>query len=49
MDDDIKQSGMYRQTSNTRRTLAGNAIIDHSDEVGSSPFVSAPPTSSFSI
>ena len=49
MEDDIKLSGMYRQTSNTRRTLAGNTIIDHSDEVGASPFVAAPTTSSFSI
>ena len=27
-----------RQTSNIRRTLVGNKIVDHSDVVGASPF-----------
>ena len=39
---------MYRQTSNIRRTLVGNKIVDHSDVVGASPVVAAPTTSSFS-
>ena len=35
-------------TSNIRRTLAGNKIVDHSDVVGASPVGAAPTTSSFS-
>ena len=38
----------YRQVSNTRRTLVGNYIVDHSDVVGTSPVGAAPTTSSFS-
>ena len=38
----------YHQTSNINRTLVGNKIVDHSDEVGTSPFGAAPITSSFS-
>ena len=40
--------GSYRQTSNTRRTLVGNKIVDHSDVVGALPVGAAPTTSSFS-
>ena len=39
----------YRKTSNIRRTLVGNKIVDHSDVVGASPVGAAPTTSSFSI
>ena len=39
---------IYRKTSNIRRTLVGNKIIDHSDVVGASPVGAAPTTSSFS-
>ena len=39
---------MYRKTSNIRRTLVGNKIVDHSDVVGASPVGAAPTTSSFS-
>ena len=39
---------VYRKTSNIRRTLAGNKIVDHSDVVGASPAGAAPTTSSFS-
>ena len=38
----------YRKTSNLRRTLVSNKIIDHSDVVGASPVGAAPNTSSFS-
>ena len=38
----------YCQVSNMRRTLIGNKIVDHSDEVGASPVGAAPTTSSFS-
>ena len=41
-------SSTYRQVSNIRRTLAGNEIVDHSDEAGASPVGAAPTTSSFS-
>ena len=34
---------IYRKTSNVRRTLVGNKIVDHSDVVGASP-VGAPAT-----
>ena len=37
----------YRKTSNIRRTLIGNKIIDYSDIVGASPVGAAPTTSSF--
>ena len=38
----------YRKTSNIRRTLVGNKIVNHSDVVGASPVGAAPTTSSFS-
>ena len=38
----------YRKTSNIRRTLRGNKIVDHSNVVGASPVGAAPTTSSFS-
>ena len=38
----------FRKTSNIRRTLLGNIIVDHSDVVGASPIGAAPTTSSFS-
>ena len=38
----------YRQTSNIRRTLVGNKIVDNSDVVGESPVGAALTTSSFS-
>ena len=38
----------YHKTSNIRRTLVGNKIVDHSDVVGASPVGAAPTTSSFS-
>ena len=38
----------YRKTSNIRRTLVGNKIVDHSDVVSASPVGAAPTTSSFS-
>ena len=39
---------IYRKTSNIRRTLVGDKIVDHSDAVGASPVGTAPTTSSFS-
>ena len=39
---------VYRKTSNIRRTLVGNKIVDHSDVVGAPPVGAAPTTSSFS-
>ena len=39
---------IYRKTSNIRRTLVGNNIVDHSDVVGAAPVGAAPTTSSFS-
>ena len=39
---------MYRQVSNTSRTLVGNEIVYHSDVVGASPVGAAPTISSFS-
>ena len=38
----------YRKTSNIRRTLVGNKIVNNSDVVGASPVGAAPTTSSFS-
>ena len=38
----------YRKTSNIRRTLVGNKIVDHSDVVGASPVGAVPTTSSLS-
>ena len=38
----------HRKTSNKRRTLVGNKIVDQSDVVGASPVGAAPTTSSFS-
>ena len=43
-----KDPNDYRKTSNIRRTLVGNKIVDHSDVVGASPVGAAPTTSSFS-
>ena len=43
-----KRQCHYRKTSNIRRTLLGNEIVDHSDIVGASPVGAAPTTSSFS-
>ena len=39
---------VYRQTSNIRRTLVGNKLVDNSDVVGASPVAAAPTTSSSS-
>ena len=39
---------MYRQTSNIRRTLVGNKVVDHSDVDGAPPVGATPTTSSFS-
>ena len=39
---------IYRQTSDKKRTLVGNEIIDHSDVIGASPDGGAPTTFSFS-
>ena len=39
----------YRYTSNIRRALVGNQIVDHADVVGALPVGAAPATSSFSI
>ena len=38
----------YRETSNIKRTLVGNKIVDHSDVVVATPVGAAPTTSSFS-
>ena len=43
-----RQRWVYRQVSNTKRTLVGYKIVDHSDVVGASPVGAAPTTSSFS-
>ena len=43
-----RQEPVYHKTSNIRRTLVGNKIVDHSDVVGASPVGAAPTTSSFS-
>ena len=40
--------GIYCQTSNISRILAGNNTVDHSDVVGAVPLGAAPTTSSFS-
>ena len=42
----IASWGIYRHTSNIRRTSVGNQIVDHSDVVGASPVGAAPTTSS---
>ena len=44
----MRKNFNYRKTSNIRRTLADNKIVDHSDVVGASPVGAAPTTSSFS-
>ena len=44
----IDYAGSYPKISNTRRTLVGNKIVDHSDVVGASPVGAAPTTSLFS-
>ena len=41
-------NNLYCKTSNTRRNLVGNKIVDHSDVVGALPVGAAPTTSSFS-
>ena len=41
-------NGDYRKTTNIRRTLEGNKIVDHSDVVGASPVGAAPTPSLFS-
>ena len=46
IDDVITQT--YHKTSNIRRTLVCNKIVDHSYVVGASPVGAAPTTSSFS-
>ena len=38
----------YHKTSNIRRTLLGDKIVDNSDVVGALPVGAAPTTSSFS-
>ena len=44
--DDLSSNFNYRKVSNTRRTLVGNEIVDHSDVVvvGASPVGAAPTT-----
>ena len=37
----------FRKTSNIRRTLVGNKIVDHSHVVGASPVGAAPTKSLF--
>ena len=44
----FKIDSSYHQTSNTRHTLEGNKIVDHSDVVGAVPVGATPTTSSFS-
>ena len=44
----FKKHNYVCQTSNIRRTLFGNQIVDHSDVVGASPVGAAPTASSFS-
>ena len=44
----IFQNNRYRKTSNIKRTLSSNKIVDHSDVVGASPVGAAPTTYSFS-
>ena len=44
----IMRLSIYRKTSNIRRTLVGNKIVDHSDVVGASPVGATPTTSSLS-
>ena len=39
---------IYRKTSNIRRTLTGNKIVDNPDVAEASPVGAAPTTSSFS-
>ena len=41
--DDIE---IYLQTSNMRRTLVDNTVVDHSDVFGTAPTVGAAPTTS---
>ena len=44
----VKFESKYRQTSNMRRTLVGNKIVDQSDVAGASPVGAAPTASSLS-
>ena len=46
--DNLRTGNTYRLTSNTRGTLVGKAIVDHSDVVGASSVGAAPITSSLS-
>ena len=39
---------MYRQISNTRRTLEGNIVVDDPDVIGASHVGAAPTSSSYS-
>ena len=48
IDSDSPLNNTYRQTSNTKRTLVGNKIVDHSDAVEASPVGAALTTSWFS-
>ena len=45
---DVNHMIGYRKTSNIRRTLVGNKIVNHSDVVGASSVGAALTTSSFS-
>ena len=44
----IHKKWIYHNTSNIRRTLVGNKLVDPSDVVGASPVGAAPATSSLS-
>ena len=48
MEEIIGSFDVYRITSNIKRALVGNKIVDHSDVVGASPVGAAPTASSFS-
>ena len=48
LNNDDAYNWAYRKTSNIRRTLVGNKIVDHSDAVGASHVGAAPTTSSSS-
>ena len=48
LNNDDTYNWAYRKTSNIRRTLVGNKIVDHSDAVGASPVGAALTTSSSS-
>ena len=48
LDSGDRAGAKIHHTSDIRRTLVGNTIVDHSDVVGASPVGAAPTTSSFS-